>query len=332
MIEFINKNKNYEFSKFNDIDLKEYLLFLKSYLIDYRQTIDLDKQITFGVEFEYEDIEKEKMDLFVLNNLKYYKSHIEKKIDFGGEVISPVLNDNLDTWNDIKLLCNYLKDNKATMDKDVGLHVHVSVNKLGSNIDYFKQFILLYTVYEDIIYRFSNMDRINARRNRIDVAYLISITLAQSYENIIKSTDYQELKDILCKFSTRFQGLNINNVNFYDITRNTYKNTLEFRMANGTYEEILCQNTVNLYTKMISSSITKQFDFDKLTKQLDIIKEKSNYSFFNNIDIKKAIELSDIIFDNNLDKSNFLRQYLKDGTINNLDENKPVYSKIFIKN
>ena len=55
-----------------------------------------------------------------------------------------------------------------------------------------------------------------------------------------------------------------------------------------------------------------------------------NYEHYNYIDIKKAFLLADILFNNNLHKTNFLKQYIKDGKIT--EKTQPIYARKFIKN
>ena len=43
----------------------------------------------------------------------------------------------------------------------------------------------------------------------------------------------------------------------------------------------------------------------------------SNIYKYSRIYMEQAIELADMIFDNNLDKVYFLRQYIKDGSVSN---------------
>ena len=43
----------------------------------------------------------------------------------------------------------------------------------------------------------------------------------------------------------------------------------------------------------------------------------SKLKYYNNIDIESAIELADLIFDKNIDKVYFLRQYIKNYEVGN---------------
>ena len=330
-MDFIDENRNYIVSKFNEKDLKEYLNFLNNYLIEYRDKINLNKKITFGLEFEYEHSSKIATDKFVRENLKSYNSTYEEDFNSGGEIISPVLIDSINTWLDVKRICNYLKEKNATVDENAGAHVHVGVSELGKDIESFKQFLLLYIAYEHIIYRFANGERIDARSNQVAVAYPICITYSEFYKEILDTKDFNEMKQVLALNFNRFQGLNLNNIRFKNITKNSYKNTIEFRMANGTKEEIVWQNLVNTYTKMINSSIITEFDIEKIKEKIEN-NTNLNYSYFYKYYIDDALEFADIIFDNNLDKSNFLKQYIKDGSLEkNYITKEPIYSKKFIK-
>ena len=61
-----------------------------------------------------------------------------------------------------------------------------------------------------------------------------------------------------------------------------------------------------------------KFDEETILKRLrEIIKSNipSNIIKYGQINIVEAIELSDLIFNNNLDKIYFLRQYIKDSNV-----------------
>lgn len=326
---YSSQNSNYMFSLFNNSDLKDYLNYLKTYLIEYRSTIDLDKNITFGLEFEYEDIDQKKVDQFVRENLKTYKSKEEKEFEIGGEIISCPLQDTKKTWIEVKKVCDYLKQNKGVVDRNAGSHIHIGAYYL-KDINSFKKLLMLYIAYEHILYRFGNGESNEPRANQISAAYPISIDLAQIYKDILKTDDFIKLNALLV--DSRFRGLNFNNVKFNEIENNAYKNTIEFRMCNGTKEEIIWQNIANTFTKIVDSSVNKEFDMDKLIYKVEKIKEYNNYLHFNHLNINDALEFADIVFSNNLDKTNFLKQYIKDGqTSNDYKLKNNIYRKKFIK-
>ncbi len=91
------------------------------------------------------------------------------------------------------------------------------------------------------------------------------------------------------------------------------RNTIEFRCPNGTLNPIIWQNNVNLFVNMLLYSQSSDFNEEIVSRRFnEITKENVRLELYKLINLDKAIELSDLIFKNNLDKVYFLRQYLKD--------------------
>ena len=64
---------------------------------------------------------------------------------------------------------------------------------------------------------------------------------------------------------------------------------------------------------LIKYSVSDKFNHDILDRRYRFVSDMmSNLLFYNEIYIEQALELADMIFNNNLDKVYFLRQYLKD--------------------
>ena len=81
-------------------------------------------------------------------------------------------------------------------------------------------------------------------------------------------------------------------------------NTIEFRGANSSDKAIIWQNNVNAVTKLMLAASKDLIDEEKLDYRL-VEEPASSNNFFN------SLELIDTIFDNNLDKIYFLKQYTK---------------------
>ena len=72
--------------------------------------------------------------------------------------------------------------------------------------------------------------------------------------------------------------------------------------------------------KFLNYCKSPNFNYEIVLKRLNKFKKQSSLEY-NSINLNKAIELADLIFDNNLDKVYFLRQYLKNfATSKNEDE------------
>ena len=89
--------------------------------------------------------------------------------------------------------------------------------------------------------------------------------------------------------------------------------TVEFRVPNGTFDEIIWQNNINLFIKMMLYCKSDKYDEDIICKRKRIVEDNfSVLSSYSSIYLEQALELADMIFDNNLDKLYFLKQYIKD--------------------
>ena len=91
------------------------------------------------------------------------------------------------------------------------------------------------------------------------------------------------------------------------------KNTIEKRTGNGTTNHIIIQNDINFTTKLMNYCNNELFDEDLIKRRVQINKKTlSKLRSYNDIDIIGSLELADLIFNNNLDKIYFLKQYFKD--------------------
>ena len=95
---------------------------LKGFYIPYRKTLNLPKDVTFGLEVEF------KMDLFddsyklnfidednaaltFMKELGYdYTYEVEYEINNHIELVSPVLTDNAKTWEELDSILTFIKN------------------------------------------------------------------------------------------------------------------------------------------------------------------------------------------------------------------------------
>ena len=84
--------------------------------------------------------------------------------------------------------------------------------------------------------------------------------------------------------------------------------TLEFRCPNASFNPIIWQNNVNLFFKMLRYASSSKFNGDFINEKINKL---DSGVIYDEINVNDALELCDLIFDNNLDKVYFLRQYLK---------------------
>lgn len=309
---FIDLNKNDTFSNLRGLDLQDLLLQIQGYLLEYRDKLYLSDNLTFGAEIEYEGLSKLIADKFVNKNLKEWGSDIDGSLKSGGEIISPVMTDNIKCWQELKTICDYLAKKKVNTLDRAGGHIHIGTCILGDDIDAWCLFLKLYAVYESVIFRFIYGDKINARYGMQKYAPPLADLIHEIIFIIDRQSDLVKISHYLPRFD-RYHAINFSNVLFYSPNDNSVKNTIEFRSPNATTNAIIWQNNINMFAKILMSSKRKKIDVDYLNYELkyDFISYKGNEYMYNTINLKKALEFVDLVFDNNLDKVYFLRQYIK---------------------
>ncbi len=310
---FVSLDSNDLFTHFRGVDLQELIVQIENYFLEYRDKLDLPNYLTFGVELEYENVLRKTVNSYVAINLHNWKSKGDGSLAFGGEVTSPIMTDQKKYWQELKKICEFLSKKKADTMHNAGGHIHLGVYILGNDVEAWRQFIKLYMIYESVIFRFIYGDKISGRKKLYKYAPPISDKLYSYLSQINQAKDIIEIRYSL-PTNDRYYALNFCNVNFYDPKTSTNKNTLEFRSPNASTNAVIWQNNINTFAKMLMASKAKVMDEEFLDYKLknEYFTYSGNEQLYNNIYLKNALEFSDLVFDNNLDKIYFLRQYLKD--------------------
>ncbi|MBD8923216.1 hypothetical protein EGR52_07320 [bacterium] len=329
MNNYISDLKNNYFSYLRGSDLQEVLVDVENYFLTYRDTLNLPRELTFGVELEYEKLFKIVTDEFLEANFLYsWKSINDGSLILGGEVVSPILNDDISTWNQLQKICQFLAKYNADTFHNAGGHIHIGANILGEDIESWKMFLKLYTIYEHVLFRFAYGDKLNARKEIKNFAFPSKENLNMALLFLDDAIDLSDIYYAIPNHS-RYQALNLCNIPFTMLeTQKKFKNTIEFRFPNASSSEIVWQNNINAFAKMLLTAKNKLIDEEFLDYKIKTSKDEYiNYDF---IDLKGALEFVDLVFDNNLDKTYFLRQYFKNYQ-ENYDKNRLVRAKKFIK-
>ena len=295
-------------------DLIELLNELNIYLLEYRNNINIPDDITFGIEIEYEGLQRLFVDSFCEKKLSNWTSKSDGSLISGGEITSPILHDKEKNWLELQKICSYLNRKQANTSKNAGGHIHIGYEILGEDIEAWKTFLKTYAIYENIIFRFAYGDKINPRPTLKKYAPPIAEDILYHLPEIEKSRKLSELPFSI-RGNPKYSAITFKNVPFVkDYYRNKYKQTIEFRLANSTTSEVIWQNNINAFTKLLLSAKNKSIDtelVDYRIKEKDFYTLKQQY-LYEAIDLPKVIEYIDLVFDNNLDKLYFLRQYIKD--------------------
>lgn len=292
--------------KYSDLrgnDLLDLLLKIFNMNLEYRKNIKYDSNITYGIEIEYERIPK-----FIINKYikKYYSSwdSVEDlSLDSGGEIVSPIIYGDTNDWNEIESISDHLNNLKANTLDNAGFHIHVG-RQIFTTKEELLLFIKTYILYEHIIYRFSYGDKIIGRKKIKDYSPPIGIKLYEMLEELERCESLEELYKLLSKLP-RYSSINFTNINSI-----TEKKTIEFRLFNASSNKIVIQNNINCTIKLCESPYNKIIDKEFIDYKISKFEIKDKY-MYNNVDLLSALEFVDLIFNKDIDKMYFLRQYLK---------------------
>lgn len=316
----ILQDRNTEFSKLKGLDLQEVLAEIENTTLTYRDCLNLDSRLLFGLEIEWEGRNWALLREFLRDNMNGWILATDGSLDTGGEIKSPRLTDKRSSWQDLQMICDYLKQIAAVADEKTGGHIHFGANIFGDDLDSFLNFLKTYAIYENIFFRFYYGEFLRHR----NTSYTRSQKIAWKIRKYLKEIEtIDDLNDghIILR-NDRTQSINFQNLRFGDKSVN--KNTLELRVPNGSIEEIIWQNNVNAFGKFILKTISDDIDRDYINQTFNNISEDSvNPLLYSEICLSKVLEFVDLIFDNDLDKFYFLRQYLRNYEENyGLEENK----------
>lgn len=311
IFEFINPNSNDKLSNMSGEDLQELIVLIDDYYIQLKNRLGLEQNITFGLEIEFEHAMYERVNEQINTFLHgTWKTKHDNSLDNGAEINSPILRDTNEAWKDLNKVCQIITS-LGSIDTKSGGHIHIGAHVLGNKRDAWLNFIKLWSVYENIIYRFAYGNRLTARPTMLKYAEPMTKDFWRYYEQL--KAENASYESIISRLSyRRMQAVNFENVSRNNCNQFLTKNTIEFRCPNGSMDPAIWQNNVNLFVNLLLYSKSNNYNDDIITSRHNINDNKcSNLKWYNEIYLEQALELCDILFNNNFDKVYFLKQYLK---------------------
>ena len=317
----MNDYLNYmgDLSKLSRKDLEYLFILLENYKLQYRKTIDIPQNISFGLEMEFEDVllYYVKKEMGRRNQFEDWHVYSDQScsykidgFDVGGEIVSPILHDTLENWQKLSNIFGILQSLKANITDNTGLHVHVGAQIFKEDIHYLIRFIKVWCVFEHVIFKFAYGNNSIPRTKIKEFAHPI-------VEEIIHKNDYvfsiDEIKEPIELELDKTKALSLSN--YHRLIREEEVNhDIEIRCANGTLDKNIAQNTINFYLKLMLYCVSDKYD-EKLINRLFSQLKAKDFKLYQQSYAKDAVMLSDLIFDQTLDKINFLKQYKKNGEI-----------------
>lgn len=312
VFKFINPNSNDKLSEMSGFDLQDLIILIDEYYIQLRNRLGFEQYITFGLELEFENAMRDRIDRKLSEAFPNgdWRTKHDGSLHNGAEINSPILRDNETTWRSLDKVCSIVEP-LASIDKKSGGHIHIGTQALGNNKESWLNFIKMWSVYENIIFRFVYGDFLTARPSMLKYSEPMTKDFWRDYEKL--KNDGASLDAIISRIShKRYQAVNFNNVSSHNCNNFGSKNTIEFRCPNGSLNSAIWQNNVNFFVKLLTYSRNTSFNDDLVQQRHQINLDKfAKLKWYDEIYIEQALELCDMIFTNNFDKVYFLRQYLK---------------------
>lgn len=216
--------------------------------------INLPPNMTIGIEIETEGKENDNSEL-IKNSLRdtSWKAKGDGSLVNGTEVVSPILTSkDGNVSNEIKSVCAILNGIPQIISERCGGHIHIGADYLTDKQDWIN-LIGIWTSSEKVLYTICNKEGDIPREGVPRYAQPISKKIEDAMESGTINLDGEE--DLL-KFAnevvqiqgSRYSGINFCNVGKYG------KNTVEFRLPNGTINPNTWIENINLFGGIVKSA------------------------------------------------------------------------------
>lgn len=265
-----------------------------------RSMINKRIYIPFGLEIEAESIPFDEGKRVLQHKLDdRWIIGDDRSLDNGGiELSSPLISNTKENFIALKKIAKTLEYLNATY-KHASLQINLDAYQFNNDdiIDLLK----IFSIYENIIYRFSTGEDDRMRESATDNAMPLGNLFREFYSmNFFKNDNYLVFKNnksyaLSMKTKTK--------------SKNDPIKVIEFRTPNGTSNFYLWMNYIVFFSSFLKCIEKKRYD----RKYID-------YLFFRNkflssidecvtIDEKKAIDFANLIFQDEIEKDYFYYQY-----------------------
>lgn len=299
-MKIFDESHNIHLTSLNNYELYSILASINKYKLKVREGLSINNHFTYAPEIEFICRSYDRAQKLFPKD-KFENWTLKKEITIGnGFEITPAsfLKNNKKDNNEIKEILHAIKkDPLSYVDYRCGLHMNIGMQAF-SDKEHLDRFILLWLAYEEVIFRFCYGDYLNPRKPIISMTIPLRYSINLNNYNNPKNTIYTTKKNAISLYKAK-------SFNF------EYNNVLEIRCPNATLSQITMQNELNLFYHMIECTKEDKFiDMEKIRNNV-LKKENIRLESYNKIYLQEAMNFSDIVFDNSLDKYYFLKQYLK---------------------
>lgn len=209
--------------------------------------IKIPNGMTVGIEIEAANLEVNR------NIFKRWTAKEEESVENGAEYTSPILTGSQEDCDEIYFVCNVLRTMGGKINEECGGHIHIGENFLTTAQSY-RNLIELWCNAEEILFVISNKPGDITRMNAIKKH---AVPLSGKIEKAMKRQqiyvdDRTRKWDLLMKI-IEIQKDRYSSVNFKNATHRI-KETIEFRLSNGTLDPEVWIENINLFAGIMDSA------------------------------------------------------------------------------
>ena len=263
-----------------------------------RKTIDKSIYIPYGIEIEVEGIDYDEGVKVLRHKITDdWRIKTDRSLDNGGiELVSPVLTNTKENIIILKKIASTLEFLGAKFE-----HASFQINFdaydfTNDNIIYL---LKIFSIYENVIYRFSSGVNESMRHN-INYALPLGRIFYYKYNN----SDIQESYNIFINNKSFALSLKTKSRNCDDPIK-----VVEFRTPNGTCSFYLWMNYIVFFSSFLKCVKTRKYDkeyIDHLFSRMELFEHIDELI---RVDEVKANEFAHLIYQSDAEKECFFRQY-----------------------
>lgn len=219
-----------------------------------KTNINLPPEMTIGVEIETEENGKNNAEIRqnFLSKTNWSTQRDNSLIN-GIEIVSPILTGNTKISSDeIRRVCAVLSGVSQTTSERCGGHIHIGANYLTSKQDWVN-LIQIWTNSEKVLYIISNEKGKIPRNVVMEYALPISRKIENAIQTGTISLEGEEDLNEFISTVSKIQEDRISSINFKNVG-NIEKNTIEFRLSNGTLNPNTWIENINLFGGIVRSA------------------------------------------------------------------------------
>lgn len=154
-----------------------------------------------------------------------------------GEIVSPIMYDEPETWENIEKICNVVRRHGGFASRGAGQHVHVSTGDYDHRVINHNRLLSIIAENEDLLYRLSVEPRRGRHRG-----------FGYCAPNAAVSAPYSRIRDVRANQSGHNLGVNFQSVSGRD------SDHAEFRMFDSSLEPAVIQAQIGISLAMVAGA------------------------------------------------------------------------------